>query len=232
MTGPDASSGEMRRVQMPGRAGRDYDELLLDMILDRRSLPSDAPAGMHALAARLVALAAAPGAGELPGQAAAVAAFAGSVSPASTLTLAGEPSGRRRRGLVAFSRARLAAAAAVAAVGLSGTAAAAYAGVLPASVQNFAHHVIGAPAAHHPAGHGNQPGQPAGHQPGSAPPSASGSAHPAKPGQHKARKHRGHHGHHATPASNPHPAHSARPDRSPGPKRNAHPGSTPSPANR
>ncbi|HKD90130.1 MAG TPA: hypothetical protein VKB62_16490, partial [Streptosporangiaceae bacterium] len=200
------------------------------MILDRRSLPSDAPAGMHALAARLVALAAAPGAGELPGQAAAVAAFAGSVSPASTLTLAGEPSGRRRRGLVAFSRARLAAAAAVAAVGLSGTAAAAYAGVLPASVQNFAHHVIDAPAAHHPAGHGNQP---AGHQPGSAsPPSAHGSAHPAKPGQHKSHKTRGQHSHRARHRNTPkpaHPTHPPRPTHSPRPAK-VHPSPSPSPS--
>ena len=39
MTGSSASSGEMPRVPMPGRAGRDQDEQLLDMILDGRPLP-------------------------------------------------------------------------------------------------------------------------------------------------------------------------------------------------
>jgi hypothetical protein len=102
---------------------------------------------MHVLAGKLVGLAASPGGGELPGEAAALAAFVRSGSPASTLTLAGGPPGRRRHALTA-GRARLSAAAAAVIVGLSGTAAAAYAGVLPAAVQNFAHHVIGAPAAH------------------------------------------------------------------------------------
>ncbi len=50
MTGPDASSSEMPKVPIPGLAGRDQDELLLDMILDRRPLPPGAPPGMHALA--------------------------------------------------------------------------------------------------------------------------------------------------------------------------------------
>ena len=60
---------------MPGLAGRDHDDLLLDMILDRRPLPPDAPPGMHVLASKLVGLAAAPSGGQLPGEAAALAAF-------------------------------------------------------------------------------------------------------------------------------------------------------------
>jgi hypothetical protein len=44
--------------------------------------------------------------------------------------------------------ARAAAAAAVAALGIGGFATAAFAGALPAPVQQFAHHTIGAPAAH------------------------------------------------------------------------------------
>jgi hypothetical protein len=217
MTGPNASSGEMPRVPMPGRAGRDQDDLLLDMILDRRPLPPDAPAGMHALADKLVGLAAAPGGDELPGEAAALAAFVRSGSPTSTLTLVGEPSERRRGRRLAVGRARLSAAIAAVVVVLSGTAAAAYAGVLPASVQNFAHHVIGAPSAHN---RHSGPEQHAGN-PGGAGPSASahGSAQPANPGKqrgHKGRGHRAGHGHHAQkpkpthPPKPPHPTHSPK----------------------
>ena len=234
MTGPDASSGEMPRVPMPGRAGRDQDDLLLDMILDRRPLPPNAPPGMHVLASKLVGLAAAPGGGELPGEAAALAAFIRSGSPASTLTLAGEPSKHRPARRFAISRARLSAAAAVVAVGLSGTAAAAYAGVLPATVQNFAHHVIGAPAAVH---HGDGTAGHHGSHPGSASPSphASHPAHPAKPGKAKRHRGRGHRAGHGQPSTKPshppkpshpvHPTHTARPAK-------AHPSPTPSPATR
>jgi len=207
MTGPDASSGEMGRVSMPGQAGRDHDEVLLDMILDRRPLPADAPPGMHALAGGLTGLAATPAGGELPGQAAAMAAFARAGSPASTLTLAGEPSRRRRGGRLAAGRARLAAAVAVTAVALSGTAAAAYAGVLPAAVQNFAHHVIDAPAgrdtgqhgggARHQSGH---PGRPSLHP-----------AHPAKPGKQNGHKGRGHRGNHGQAGKKPKPSHPPKP---------------------
>jgi hypothetical protein len=211
MTGPDASSGEMGRVSMPGRAGRDHDDVL-DMILDRRPLPADAPAGMHVLADTLAGLAVAPDGGELPGQAAAMAAFARSAgSPAATLTLPlpGEPQRRQRRRLAA-GRARLAASAAVIVVGLCGTAAAAYAGVLPAAVQNFAHHVIGAPAAHqadHRHGAPGQAGNPGAGQPS---PSGHGRVHPVKPGQgnkHARRGHRGHHVKHQKPAHPAHPSH-------------------------
>jgi hypothetical protein len=219
---------------MPGRAGRDHDDLLLDMILDRRPLPPDAPPGMHALADKLVALAAAPGDGELPGEAAAFAAFARSAAPASTLTLAGEPPGRHRRRRLIAGRARLSAAAAVVVVALSGTAAAAYAGVLPAPVQDFAHRVINAPAAHH--GVANRPGTPgqrAGHPGHSAPaglsPSAHGSAHPAKPGQQKGHNSRGHRRHHVSHRKKPKPAHPAGPTHSPRPAK-AHPSPTPSPS--
>jgi hypothetical protein len=212
---------------MPGRAGRDHDDLLLDMILDRQALPPAAPPSMHALAAGLAALAAAPDNGDLPGQAAALAAFARPASPAIPLHLPAEPPRRGPARRLALPRARLAAAAAVVAVGLSGTAAAAYAGVLPAAVQNFAHHVIDAPPAHH----GAQRGDGARHQsshPGSVPPSPHPGhpAHPAKPGQHKTRK--GHH-HQAKHRKNPKPAHPAHPSH---PTQKAHPSRSPSPASK
>src|SRR5258708_24300292 len=125
MTGSGASPSEMPKVPFPGQAGRDHqDELLLDMILDRRPLPPNVPPGIVALADKLVGLAAPPGAGELPGEAAALAAFLRSGSLASTLVLAGEPPGQRRGRRLLAGRAPLSAAVAVATVGLSGTAAA------------------------------------------------------------------------------------------------------------
>ena len=222
MTGSDASSSEMPKVPFPGQAGRDQDELLLDLILDRRPLPPSAPPGMHALAAKLVGLAALPGAGELPGEAAALAAFLRSGSPASTLVLAGEPPRQRRGRRVLAGRARISAAAAVVTVALSGTAAA-YAGVLPTSVQNFAHRTIDAPAAHRAAGHGHDaPGQGSGHPGGvRSPRPASGSAHPAKPGQQKAHKPRHHARHHRKSANEP--------KGNPEPKRTPKPKATPTP---
>ena len=236
MTGPDASSGEMPRVQMPGRVGRDQDDLLLDMILDRRPLPPDAPPGMHALASKLVGLAAMPGAGALPGEAAALAAFIRSGSPASTLTLAGVPRRVRRRGRVRAGRARLAAAVAVVAVGLSGTAAAAYAGVLPAPVQEFAHRTIGAPAAHTAAHHGDGTAQHRSSHPGPVSPSphAGRPAHPAKPGKEKVHARPRHRGQQVKrqrnkkathPVKPPHPTHSPRPA-----KRHPSPSPSPSPS--
>jgi hypothetical protein len=225
MTGSDASPSEMPTVPFHGQVGRDHqDELLLDMILDRRPLPPSAPPGILALADKLVGLAAPPGAGELPGEAAALAAFLRSGSLASTLVLAGEPPRQPRGRRFLAGRVRLSAAVAVVTVCLSGTAAAAYAGALPASVQNLAHSVIDAPAARHAAHHGHDaPGQRGGH-PGvmrSSPP-APGSGHPAKPGKEKAHRPRHHRRQHGTPAKGPkptptHPAHSARPASTPSP---------------
>jgi len=230
MTGPDASSGEMPRVQIPGRAGRDEDDLVLDMILDRRPLPQDAPPGMRALADKLVGLAAAPDGGELPGESAALAAFVRSGSPASALTLAGEPPGGHRRHRLVASRARLSAAVAVVVVGLSGTAAAAYAGVLPASVQNLAHRVIDAPAARHAAKNGDGAGRYQRSHPGSPSPQPARPthpahpAHPAKPGNQKA-KGRGHRGNHGQAAKKPKPSHPPKPPHPTHPTHPTHPAS-------
>jgi hypothetical protein len=215
MTGSDASSSEMPRVPLPGQVSRDQDELLLDMILDGRPLPPGAAPRMRALAENLVRLAAPPATGELPGQAAAMAAFVRSGSPASTPTLDGKPSERHRGRRLVADRARLAAAVAVVTVALSGTAAAAYAGVLPASVQDFAHRFIDAPAPHNAAHHLHGTGrQRAGH-PGAAPSSsrAAGSGHPAKHGKAKGHKDR-HHGRQLGKAKKqpkPHPTHPAHP---------------------
>ena len=168
MTGPDASWHEMPGFTLPGWLGRDADEQLLDTILAGMPLPPSAPREYHVVAEQLAGLATPAGPGALPGETAALAAFSSSVSsgslPSAAAGAAGADltgaapggararSGTRRRGLLTTGRARL--AAAVTAVGLVlGTTAAAYAGALPAQVQDFAHRMIGAPAARHPVGH-------------------------------------------------------------------------------
>ena len=168
MTGPDASWHEMPGFTLHGWLGRDADEQLLDTILAGLPLPPSAPREYHVVAAQLAGLATPAGPGPLPGETAALAAFSSSVSSGSLSSVAtGARADRRdlggaarggagargagRRGLLTAGRARI--AAAVTALGLVlGTTAAAYAGALPAQVQDFAHRMIGAPAAHHQAG--------------------------------------------------------------------------------
>lgn len=235
MTGSDASSNEMPKVPIPGYVGRDQDELLLDMILDSRPLPPGAAPGMRALAENLVGLAAPPGAGELPGEAAALAAFLRSGSSASTLTLAGGPPGRLRRRRLTAGRARLSAAIAVLTVAVSGTAAA-YAGVLPASVQDFAHRIIDAPAPHNAAHHLRGASQHRADHPGAAPSSlpTAGSGRPAKPGKAKGHVSR-HHGRHlgnGAKEPKPKPTHPAHPAHPAHPGAEAHPSHSPGSTNR
>ena len=68
----------------PRRSGQQLDEPLLDMILNGRPLPADAPQSMLALADRLASLGRPAGPGEVPGEVAAMAAFSRSVAgPAS-----------------------------------------------------------------------------------------------------------------------------------------------------
>ena len=121
------------------------------MILNGQPLPADAPHGMLALADRLASLGRPAGPGEVPGEAAAMAAFSRAVAGASVSPAGCEPAPRkpfrrpppRRR---AARPARLAGGLFVVMVGLG--SAAAYADVLPGPLQGFAHHVIGAPPAH------------------------------------------------------------------------------------
>ena len=138
--------------------GTEPDVPLLDMIIAGQPLPPAAPRQIRVLAHKLTELAGPAGPGELAGEAVAMSEFRRAVSPASTMPLAPPRRHRRRRPRLTAGRARLAAAFATAAVAVGGTAAA-YAGVLPASVQDFAHRMIDAPpAAHSPAGH-QSPGQ-------------------------------------------------------------------------
>jgi hypothetical protein len=158
MSAPDAMHGEMPGFPSPGRPGGEHDEPLLDMIFDGRAIPPDAPQEMHDLARMLAALAGPVEPGELAGEAAARNAFIRLASPAG-VSPAGARHGPRQaprrpashrlsRRRPARRRAGLAAALWVAAAGLAGTAAA-YAGVLPAPIQQMAHVTVGAPAPHH-----------------------------------------------------------------------------------
>jgi hypothetical protein len=106
--------------------------------------PTGSPPELRPVAEALAALTAAPTGDELTGEAEALAVFRERLGVPS-------PTRRRRRRptllspLLSF---RAAAAAAVAALGIGGFATAAFTGSLPAPVQQFAHHTIGAPAAH------------------------------------------------------------------------------------
>ncbi len=150
MSRPDASE-EMPGLPFPRQPAMPLDESLLDALLTGTSLPPDAPEQVRRLADLLASIAdpAAPGA--LTGEAAARAAFARGACPAAMPPARGLASWRSPRRLAAFLATRLAAVLAAVAIGLGGVAAA-YADVLPAPIQDFAHAAIGAPAAHRPAG--------------------------------------------------------------------------------
>lgn len=113
-----------------------------DALLEGDLLPKDAAGGLRSVAEVIAALNGPPAVSELAGQASALAVFR------SAAGLSGEPTRSRRRRhplLTSLLSVKLAAAAAVA-VGAAATAA--YAGALPASMQNLAHDTIGAPQAH------------------------------------------------------------------------------------
>jgi hypothetical protein len=126
---------------------------LLDTVIAGHPLPADAPRQIRLLAVSLAQLARPDRPGELAGEVAAVSAFRRAVPLASTLPLAPLRRHRRRKPRLMAGRARLAGAIAIAAIAVGGSAAA-YAGVLPASVQNLAHRLIDAPPAFH---HAAQP---------------------------------------------------------------------------
>jgi hypothetical protein len=99
---------------------------------------------LRPLADALAALRAGPARDELAGEAAALAEFEARVGRAVRVSR----SRRRRHPLLAsLLTVRAAAAAVVAALSFGGFATAAFTGRLPAPIQQFAHHTIGAPAA-------------------------------------------------------------------------------------
>jgi hypothetical protein len=120
----------------------------LAALLAGNGLPAGADAELRPVADVLSALTARPAGDELAGLAAARAGFHRHV----VVQAHARQSPRRRPGGLAYRLgAKVGAAAAVVVMGFGGAAAAAYAGALPSSWQQFAHRAIGAPA--HPAGH-------------------------------------------------------------------------------
>lgn len=180
MSGPNAFSGEIPGFPLPSRPGREPDELLLDMILNRQTLPHDAPDQTHALAETLADLAGPAEPGELAGEAAARSAFARTASPVGVSPVA-RSTRRRTSWLSAPRSARIAAALLTAVVGL-GSVAAAYADALPGPIQDFAHHAFGAPPAR--TAHDPKP-EPGTHKPDDADKAKATSQQPAHPGKAK-----------------------------------------------
>jgi hypothetical protein len=208
MSGQDATPGEMPGFPFTGRPASELDELL-DMILNGQSVPPDAPGEIHDLAETLAGLDGPGEPDELAGEAAVVRfALARTASPAGVSPA--RPARRKPPRRTVPRSMRVAAALAVAAIPLGGTAAA-YTGVLPGPVQDVAHHVIHAPLAHRP-GHPRQ--HPAEDTPGHGSPVAPTASRPASPepvkpkGTPKPAKSKG----------APKPAKSAKPHRSPKPK--------------
>jgi hypothetical protein len=115
----------------------------LDALLAGRGLPPGADAELRPVADVLAALSARPSGGELTGLAAARAEFRRHV--ARPVQLRQSP-GQRPGGLASRLSVKVGAATALVVMGLGGAAAAAYAGVLPGSWQQFAHRTFGAPA--------------------------------------------------------------------------------------
>ena len=145
MSGQDASPNEMPRFVRQAGLRRESEELALDKLLDGWSLPPEVPPELSALPRMLAELSGPASPSELAGEKAALSRFRRHLPPAGiSPARPPERSGPVRRGAVL--RGRLAAAVAAAGVVLGGTAAA-YAGVLPSSVQELAHHVIDAPPA-------------------------------------------------------------------------------------
>jgi hypothetical protein len=179
MTGPGVSDDDMPNFPWPGRRDASQDASLAGLLTGSQ-VPDDLAAELQPAADVIAALRAAPASDELAGEAMALAEFRSGVSrPASR--------SRRRRPILLGSllSAKVAAAAAVAVLGMGGVATAAYAGKLPAPVQNFAHDVVGAPwaAAHH---------HPTAGDPGVTPPARHRPAH-RKPARHWPAGHWRHH---------------------------------------
>ena len=163
MTRRDVSDGDMPNFPWPNRRDASWiDDAALAALLAGTELPPDGGAELRPVADVVAALKAPPGSDELAGEGVAMAEFShrfgSSVLPHCR-------SRRRRPTLVtSLLSAKAAAVAAIAAVAVGAAATtAAFAGVLPDPLQQFAHQTFGAPAAH-------QDKAPAAHPAGSATP--------------------------------------------------------------
>jgi hypothetical protein len=241
MSGQDAPSDEMPKFASQARLSREHRDLALDMLLDGMPLPPEAPPEMSALPPMLADLSGPAGPSELAGEAAVLSRFRHHHSPAG-ISSRRKPERRMPSWQSPARRAQLAAALAVAAIGLGSTAAA-YAGVLPRPVQQLAHHYIDAPATspapHHPGTNAGRathshPAPPAGKgavqhvvPPGHLTPTP-GPGHLPKPWRWLRNPH--HHGHGIPPGQLDKvipPAHPAHPLHPAHPAHPAHPQPTP-----
>jgi len=126
----------------PSQADRSHDERSFEALLDGTPLPPDAPTTDLFLADVMEALTAPAAADELAGLHRAQAAY-------TTLLAVQRRRGgtyrRRSKMRSPLSHPKIATALAAGVLGLGGFSAAAYAGALPDTAQQVAHHVIGAP---------------------------------------------------------------------------------------
>ena len=155
MTCGGVSGSEMPRFPWSAcRDGSALEDTALAALLEGSEPPAGAAAGLRPVADVMAALRAGPASDEVTGLAAAQAEFRRRIArPACP-----HRSRRLRPGRQAsLLSAKAAAAAVIAAIGLGGVGAAAYAGALPGSWQQFAHRTIGAPAPRH-AGDGTRSG--------------------------------------------------------------------------
>jgi len=146
VTGRDVPGSDMPRFPWSARRdGSALEDTALGALLEGSELPPGAAARLGPVADVLAALRAGPADDELTGLAAAQAEFRRRIArPARP-----HQSRRLRPGrLASLLSAKAAAATVIAAIGLGGAGAAAYAGALPRSWQQFAHRTIGAPAPH------------------------------------------------------------------------------------
>jgi hypothetical protein len=140
----------------------------LDALLAGRGLPPGADPELRPVADVLAALSARPTGDELTGLAAARAEFRRHAARPAHVR---QSPRRRPGGLASRLGVKVGAATALVVMGLGGAAAAAYAGVLPSSWQQFAHRTFGAPA--NRASHETSAGT------GAAGPAVSRARHPA-----------------------------------------------------
>lgn len=159
MTGRDAPGSNMPSFPWPARRdGSALEDAALTALLEGAELPEGAAARLRPVADMLAALNAEPAGDELTGLAAAQAEFRRRIAEPARPARPDRPRRRRPVRLASLLSARAATAAAVVAIGLGGAGVAAYAGALPASLQQFAHSAIGAPAPRQ-AGGGTRSGQ-------------------------------------------------------------------------
>ena len=128
-------------IRPAARDGLPFSDAALAALLAGTEPPEPMP-GLQPVADVLAALRSGPTGDELAGEASVLAEFRRGAG-----VVARPPAPHRPRRVTSLVGARAAVAAAVAALSLGGLATAAYAGILPAPVQRFAHDTIGAPPA-------------------------------------------------------------------------------------